>query len=149
MHKDLLLRQGDNMMSIPRLLTLLCLLPSSAVLSGCLQNPATSVAPAASAPATASAPSTTPSAPVAAAPVTTQPAASPVLAARALPAKSVNKPVAKVTTRTKPTIQKASAPVQIKRVKQDATSAAYQVGQKLTPQEVEDIIRKLSVCKPT
>lgn len=144
MHKDLLLRQGDNMMSIPRLLTLLCLLPSSAVLSGCLQNPATSVAPAASAPATASAPSTTPSAPVA-----TQPAASPVLAAHALPTKPVNKPVAKVTTHPKPTIQKASAPVQIKRVKQDATSAAYQVGQKLTPQEVEDIIRKLSVCKPT
>ncbi len=145
MHKDLLLRQGDNMMSIPRLLTLLCLLPSSAVLSGCLQNPATTVAPAASAPATASAPS----APVAAAPVATKPAAAPVLAAHALPTKPANKPVAKVTTRTKPIIQKASAPVQIKRVKQDATSAAYQVGQKLTPQEVEDIIRKLSVCKPT
>ena len=62
------------------------------------------------------------------------------------PVTATTTPVASQTNSTAKVAEKNPAPVGVKTIKGEPT---YKAGQKLTPQEVEDLIRKLSVCRPS
>ena len=114
-------------------LPLLCLLAGSTLLTGCFLTPADETTPAAAVQPSVQTTKT--------GTVQPQPQTNPK-------PKPKPKPPAAVTQKSPPKSVTRQAAATVKTIKPGSASA-LKVGQKLSPQEVEDLIRKLSVCRPS